>query len=127
MASTNQEMARRADLVIADFQANGGMLDPEQSKVFIDKVLEQPTILKQVRQVRMAAPERKVNKIGFDTRILRAARQGTTPYEGDNGAGNSRYLLAAERSKPTTSQIEMKTSEIMAEIRLPYETLEDNI
>lgn len=127
MTMSNQELAKRADLVIADLQANGGMLDAEQSKVFIDKVLEQPTLLKQIRQVRMNAPERKVNKIGFDSRILRAARQGTTPYEKDSGGGNDRYLLASERSKPTTSQIEMNTSEIMAEIRLPYETLEDNI
>lgn len=126
MTMSNQELAKRADLVIADLQANGGMLDAEQSKVFIDKVLEQPTLLRQIRQVRMNAPERKVNKIGFDSRILRAARQGTTPYEKDNGT-NDRYLPAAERSKPTTSQIELKTSEIMAEIRLPYETLEDNI
>lgn len=126
MTMSNQELAKRADLVIADLQANGGMLDAEQAKVFIDKVLEQPTLLRQIRQVRMNAPERKVNKIGFDSRILRAARQGTTPYEKDNGT-NDRYLPAAERSKPTTSQIELKTSEIMAEIRLPYETLEDNI
>ncbi len=126
MTMSNQELAKRADLVIADLQANGGMLDAEQAKVFIDKVLEQPTLLRQIRQVRMNAPERKVNKIGFDSRILRAARQGTTPYEKDNGT-NDRYLPAAERSKPTTSQIGLKTSEIMAEIRLPYETLEDNI
>ena len=126
MALSNQELARRADLVIADLNTNGGLLDAEQANVFIDKVMEQPTILKQVRQVRMNGPDRKINKIGFDSRILRAAPQGTTPYEKDDGT-NDRYLVAADRSKPTTNQITLRTSEIIAEVRLPYEVLEDNI
>lgn len=126
MTMSNQELAKRADLVIADLTANGGMLDAEQSNVFLDKLLEQPTILRQVRQERMNAPEKKINKIGFDSRILKAAPQGTTPYQKDN-ATNDRYLPAADRSKVTTSQIMLRTSEVMAEIRLPYEVLEDNI
>lgn len=127
MAMSNQELAKRADLVIADLNANGGHLDAEQAQVFIDKVLDQPTILKQVRQVRMNAPQRKINKIGFDSRILKAAPQGTTPYDDPATGINNRYLAAADRSKPTTSQIMLETDEIMAEIRLPYEVLEDNI
>lgn len=126
MALSNQELAKRADLVIADLEANGGLLDAEQSKVFIDEVLDQPTILKQVRQVRMSSPEVKINRIGFANRILKAAPQGDTPYEKDNGT-NDRYLAAADRSKPTTRQIKLNSSEMMAEIRLPYELLEDNI
>ncbi len=123
---TNQELARRADLVLADLNANGGLLDPEQANTFIDLLLDQPTILRQVRQIRMSAPERKINKIGFADRILKAAPQGTTPYQADDGT-NDRYLLAADRSKPTTSQISLQTKEVIAEIRLPYEVLEDNI
>jgi hypothetical protein len=34
---------------------------------------------------------------------------------------------ATDRSKPTTSQITLTTSEVMAEVRIPYEVLEDNI
>lgn len=123
---TNQELARRADLVLADLNANGGLLDAEQANTFIDTVMEQPTLLRQIRQVRMNAPERKINKIGFANRILKAAPQGTTPYQADDGT-NDRYLLAADRSKPTTSQIQLNTKEVIAEIRLPYEVLEDNI
>lgn len=123
---SNQELAKRADLVLADLNANGGLLDAEQANTFIDIVMEQPTILRQVRQVRMNAPERKINKIGFASRILKAAPQGTTPYQADD-ATNDRYLLAADRSKPTTSQIQLNTKEVIAEIRLPYEVLEDNI
>lgn len=126
MTTSNQELARRADMALADLNANGGLLSPEQANVFIDKVQEQPTILKQVRLVRMAAPERKINKIGFGSRILKAAPQGTPPYAADDGT-NDRYLAAADRSKPTTSQIVLQTKEIIAEVRLPYEVLEDNI
>lgn len=123
---TNQELARRADVVLADLNANGGLLLPEQADTFLDIVMEQPTILRQVRQIRMNAPQRKINKIGFATRILKAAPQGTTPYQQDN-AVNNRHLAAADRSKPTPSQIQLDTKEVIAEVRLPYEVLEDNI
>lgn len=124
MPSSNQDIIQRADLALADLSANGGLLDAEQTNTFIDMVMEQPTILKQVRQVRMNAPERKLNKIGFSSRILRAAVQtGGAKDDGDN----DRYVRAADRAKPTTSQISIATKEVIAEIRLPYEVLEDNI
>ena len=124
MSDTNKEVLQRADIALADLSSNGGMLAPEQSNAFLDMVLEQPTILKQVRQVRMAGPERKINKIGFASRILRAASQ--TGGAEDNGS-NGRYVAKADRAKPTTSQITLNTKEVIAEIRLPYEVLEDNI
>jgi len=122
--TTSNEVIARADLVIADLDTNGGLLQPEQSKQFIDMILDEPTILKQSRTVRMAAPEVKVNRIGFGERILRAAR--TTGGELDAG-GNDRYVRATDRAKPTTSQMTLTSSEIIAEVRLNYETLEDNI
>lgn len=124
---SNQELARRADLVLADLNANGGLLDAEQANQFIDMVMEQPTILRQARVVRMSAPERKINKIGFASRIMKAAPQGSTPYDDPATGVNNRYLAAADRSKPTTSQIQLQTKEVLAEVRLPYEVLEDNI
>lgn len=126
MTVSNQELARRADIALADLTSNGGTMSPEQTETFIDLVYDQPTILKQVRQVRMNAPEVKLNRIGFDTRILRAANQGTPPFAADDGT-NDRYVLAADRAKPTTSQIALNSSEIIAEVRIPYELLEDNI
>lgn len=126
MPLSNQELAKRADIVLADLSTNGGMLLPEQADTFIDIMMEQPTLLRQVRQVRMNAPERKIPKLGFASRIMKAAPQGTTPYQQDN-AINNRHLAAADRSKVTTSQITMATKEMIAEIRIPYEVLEDNI
>ena len=60
------------------------------------------------------ASKRKINKIGFGSRILRKAVSATA-------------LTEQQRSKPTTEQIELSTKEQIAEVRLPYDVLEDNI
>lgn len=123
MTTANANL-QRADLALSDLSANGGLLSPEQTNTFIDMVVDQPTILKQVREVRMTGPTAKINKIGMSGRMLRAATQ--TGGANDNGS-NDRYLAKAKRSAPTTSQIEMSTKEVIAEIRIPYEVFEDNI
>lgn len=121
---TPNENLTRADIVIADLNTNGGLLQPEQANQFIDLILDQPTMLPQARTIRMNSPEMWINRMGFGTRILRAAR--TTGGEEDAG-GNNRYVRAADRAKPVTSRIQLTSSEIIAEVRIPYEVLEDNI
>lgn len=123
MPTPNENLAR-ADLAIADLDTNGGLLQPEQSKQFIDMVLDEPTMLQQARTIRMGAPEVWINRLGFGSRILRAAR--TSGSANDDGS-NDRYVRKADRAAPTTSQIQLTSSEIIAEVRLPYELLEDNI
>lgn len=124
MTTSNTALLQRADLALADLAANGGLLLPEQANQFIDYVLDEPTILPQARVIRMPSPEVKVNRMGFASRILRAAP--TAGGELDAG-GNDRYLRASERAKPTTSQMTLTTKEVMAEVRIPYEAIEDNI
>jgi hypothetical protein len=124
MTTTTQQLIERADLAIADLNANGGLLLPEQANRFIDFVLDEPTVLRQSRVERMNAPEKKINRMGFADRILRAARQ--SGGANDDGS-NDRYLRKADRAKPATTQLTINTSEVMAEVRLPYEVLEDNI
>lgn len=126
MPTSNKQLSRRADLALSDLSANGGLLNPEQANTFIDMIQEQPTILNQARIERMAAPQKKINRMGFGSRIMRAAPQGASPFAADDGT-NDRYLAAADRSAPTTSQITLSTKEVMAEIHLPYEVLEDNV
>lgn len=123
MTTSNKDLSR-ADLALGDLVSNGGLLNPEQANQFIDFVVEQPTILRQARLERMSGPEKKINRLGFGSRILRAARQ--TGGELDDG-GNDRYVRAADRAKPSTSQITLNTKEVIAEVRIPYEVLEDNI
>ena len=112
--ATTESLLRKADIAIADLAANGGELSPEQGASFIRTLIKEPTLIKMCRVVEMTAPQRKINKIGFGTRILRAATSGVA-------------LTAAQRSMPTTSQIELNTKEQIAEVRLPYDVLEDNI
>lgn len=119
-------LSQKADLALSQLTTNGGLLDAEQNETFIRNLIDQPTMLRAVRTVPMNTPEAKINKIGFGQRILKVAPQGTAPYQQDTGA-NNRWLPAADRSAPTTSQISMKTKEVMAEVRIPYEVLEDNI
>lgn len=113
-----KELIERADIALSDLISNGGYLQPEQANQFYRKLIDQPTMLKEVRTVRMTRPKMEINKIQFATRILRAANQG---------AIGSRKLVSADRSAPTESKITLTTQEIIAQVNLPYETIEDNI
>ena len=115
--SGNAELLRKADIIVSDLD-NGGLLNPEQSAVFIRKLLVQPVMLNKSRNIVMSAPQRKVNKIQFNKRILRRAA---------TQAPSGTALPKAQRSKPITEQIVLNTDEVIAEIRLPYDVLEDNI
>jgi hypothetical protein len=118
--TSNASLLQKADLALADLSANGGLMQPEQGAAFIRKLIKTPTILPQVRVVEMTSPQRKINKIGFDTRILRAGTQGTA-------LGAPSVSGLGGRAKPTTSQITLTTKEVIAQVNLPYDVLEDNI
>lgn len=121
-----EQVLERADITVTDLLNDGGHLPDEQANAFIDEVEEQPTLLNQVRFVRMNAPTVKIDKIGIDSRIMKAAPQGTQPFAADDGT-NSRILAAADRSKVTTRQVELVAKEVMAELHIPYDVLEDNL
>ena len=110
----NRELLRKADLALSDLTSNGGLLTAEQGNRFIRKLIEEPTMLSVIRIVEMNAPQRNINKIQFGTRIMRVGTSATALSSGD-------------RSKPTTSQVQLNTDEVIAEVRLPYDVIEDNI
>ncbi len=62
----------------------------------------------------MSSPQRQINKISFATRILKPAVSNTP-------------LSVGDRSSPTTEQVLLTTKEVIAEVRLPYDVIEDNI
>lgn len=111
---TNRELIRKADWAVSDLISSGGLLNPEQANVFIRKLLVQPTLLRQTRSVTMNSPTMKINKLQFDQRILRPGVSNTP-------------LSAGDRSKPITEQVELNSKEQIAEVRLPYDLIEDNI
>ena len=114
----NKDLIKKADWAVADL-STGGALNPEQADQFIRKLVHvAPTIFRDARVVRMNAPTRNINKIGFASRIMHAAGAETTEVGG---------LALADRAKPTTEQVVLNTSEAMAEVHLPYDVIEDNI
>lgn len=116
---TNRELIRKSDWAVADL-SSGGLLNPEQSNRFVRKLLVQPTLLRSVRSVLMNSHTMKINKIQFDKRILRPGVEYTPLAEdpGDTGVG---------RSRPVTEQVELVSKEQIAEVRLSYDLIEDNI
>lgn len=111
---TNEEIAvKKADIALSDL-ATAGKLNPQQTDRFIRVLIDQPTLLAQVRTVAMTTPEQKINKIGFGQRILRKATSAT-PLDAD------------KRVKPDLGQVTLNTSEVIAEVHIPYDVIEDNI
>lgn len=115
MKPDNRNIVEKVDLAVSDLQDNGGYLNPMQANTFIRMLIEQPTIVNDIRVVSMNSPVMEINKIGFGQRILRVA-----PASGS-------ALDSGERASPTTDKVELFTKEVMAEIHIPYDVLEDNI
>lgn len=115
MTTSNQELIRKADLALSDLSTGGGLLSPEQTDRFIRTLIDSPTLLNSARVVTMSAPERKINKIGFGSRVLRAAPASGTA------------LADGLRVSPDLSQVILNTDEVIAEVHIPYDVLEDNI
>lgn len=111
----NKELIKKADIAIADLATDGGLLEPQQANTFIRTLIKQPTILSVIRSVEMRNPTMKIPKIQFGSRVLRAAPATGTA------------LAAGDRSAPQTDQIELTSKEVIAEIRLPYDVIEDNV
>lgn len=121
--ATNAEIIRKADFALSDL-TNKGLLNPEQANKFIRKLIKEPTLLRDARTVEMSAPQRNINKIQFASAIMKPGNtSGGTPGDSTTTAA----LAAADRSSPTTEQIQLNTSEVMAEVRIPYDVIEDNI
>jgi hypothetical protein len=117
----NASLVKKADIALSDLSSSGGLLNPEQTDQFIQILMDSPTILNAARMVTMNAPQKKINKIGFGSRMLRAASDAT-----GNGPDGD-WLPATSRSKPDLGQIQMNTKEVIAEVHIPYDVFEDNI
>lgn len=111
--ASNQEIVKKADIALSDL-ATAGRLSVDQTDRFIRTVIDQPTLLNSVRTVAMGTPEMKINKIGFGSRILRPAVSATPLSSGD-------------RVKPDLGSVTLNTKEVIAEVRIPYDVIEDNI
>jgi len=109
----NQTLLQKADIALSDLVGHGE-LNPEMTDTFIRTLIDSPTILNSCRVITMNAPTRKVNKIGFGSRIMHPSTVATE-------------LAADKRSRPDLSQIELNSVGGIAELHIPYEVLEDNV
>lgn len=109
----NKSIIQKADIALATL-ANGGLLNTEQSNTFLRMVQDAPTLINQSRFVPMASDSRKIEKIGFGSRILRPGVEATP-------------LADTDRAVPTTDTITLNTKEVIAEVNITYDTLENNI
>lgn len=110
-----RSIIEKADLSVAQMIADGGYLNPEQSDTFYRRLIDEPTFLSNVRTVQMKSPRQNIDTIGFGSRVLRAA-----PTSGIS-------LKADERVRPSIGQVNLATEEVIAEVRIPYDALEDSI
>lgn len=110
-----KSIIEKADLAVSDLTGTGGYLNPIQANTFIRMLIEQPTMISEIRTVPMNAPTMEINKIGFTSRILNVAPASGTA------------LAAASRSKPVTAKVTLSTKEVIAEVHIPYDVIEDNI
>lgn len=119
----NQELIKKADLVLADL-TTAGRLNPEQTDRFIRTLIDQPTILNVCRTVAMKSYQMKINKLGFGSRILNA---GANVLGVTGGLGEATALAVGQRAKPDLGKVQLDTSEVIAEVRIPYDVIEDNV
>ncbi len=104
----------KADFQLSELTSNGGVLVTTQAKSFFKVMIEEAVLLKEITVSPMKGPQDRLDKVAFPNRIM---RPGTERVQ----------LSAADRSSPTTSKVDISTKEIVGEVRLGYQTIEDNI
>lgn len=107
----DQVMNMAEQVVTTDLNA-GGILLPKQFKRFIEYAKESPTLLGKVRMIDMPETDREVDRIGLGQRIMHPGAEVTPP---------------AKTTKPSFGKITLNTVKKIGEIRISYESLEDNI
>ena len=109
----NKRIIEKASMTLSDL-ASGGLLNPQQFNQFHRKMIDQPTILRDARNVPMNSDQMKIEKLGFGQRILHPGEE-------------TKALTDGQRSKPATGKIELNAREVIAEVNISYDTLENNI
>ena len=90
----------------------GGRLNPEQAQKFIDYMVDNSALLKDIRIERMRAPEKLLDFMLIDGRIIRKATEGQQPSE----------LMGV-----TTKRKQLQSVKIVLPADISQEFLEDNI
>lgn len=111
---SNQEIIQKADLALSELTDAKGALQPAVAAQFIRDMIKEAVIMGMATVVPMKAMKQKIDSGKFGDRILHAAESGQA-------------LSESQRSKPTFRQVELDADLFKAEVRIPYEVLEDSI
>ena len=93
-------------------QAGGGILNPEQSRQFIDYVWDSTLLARDGRRITMRANTMELEKVNVGSRVLRAAAQADDAY---TNAG------------ATFTKVDLSTKKLRLDWEVSTEALEDNI
>ena len=92
--------------------AAGGLLNAEQVNKFVDYVVDQTTLIRDARVIRMRAPITQVAKIATSGRVSKPKTEGVAP---------------GELSEPTFGNVQLTAVGVITPFEATYESLEDNI
>lgn len=109
----NRDLIEKADLALSDL-LSGGELVPAQAKKFIRLLINESVVMPMATVKPMGSKKQLLEKIRFNSRVLRAGQEATA-------------LPEADRSKVDLSKVEMDAKLFKAEVHLNNEVLEDNI
>ena len=112
--ANNRSLLAKTDMALNDIQTNGGLLNPAQSKKFMQLLIKNSVLMQQCTVRPMRSHTEMIDQIRFEDRILRVGNEYTALGESD-------------RTKPNIYQKELQAKLFKAEIRLSDELLEDNI
>lgn len=110
----NRSLLQKADLALADILGNNGELQPAQAQTFMRLLIKESKIMGMATTTPLAASKQLINKIRFNSRILRAGQEATA-------------LPVGDRAKPNFTNVEHDAKLFKAEVRMTNEVLEDNI
>jgi hypothetical protein len=110
----NRTILQKADMALADLLGDGGLLQPAQAQKFIRILIRESVVMKLATVTPMRSPKQLIEKIRFNSRILRAGHEGVA-------------LPVGSRAKPDLSKVELDAKLFKAEVRLNNEVLEDSI
>lgn len=88
-------------------------LSLQEADRFLDYIIDESVLLKQIRTVRMTAAKHRIDKIGLGDRVLRKGQPGVDP--GDTV------------SVPAPTAIELVASEVVGIVSVSDDLIEDNI
>jgi hypothetical protein len=112
--NTMRSVLEKADLALADISGTNGILQTAFARQFMRLLVKNSKILEMATVTPLRAPKQLINKIRFNSRVLRAGQEAVA-------------LVAADRSKPDLTNVEHDAALFKAEVRISNETLEDNI